>query len=256
MTEEAFALKEFLDEKAEKYNRPLFTETDPVQVPRQFIQKENIEIAAFLTATISWGSRPAIIKNALRLMALMNNRPYEFILNAAPSDFEALKPFVHRTFNGDDCIYFAQSLKNIYEKHGGLQPVFENGFKKGNSIKAALQHFHNLFFELPGERTRKHVANVERGASAKRLNMLLRWMIRNDNKGVDFGLWQGIPTSALMLPLDVHTGNVARKLGLLTRKQNDWKAVEEVTETLRTFDPEDPVKYDFALFGLGIFEKF
>ncbi|MFW6259418.1 MAG: TIGR02757 family protein [Tangfeifania sp.] len=249
-------LKEFLDEKAEKYNRPAFIATDPIQVPRQFSQKENIEIAAFLTATISWGSRPAIIKNALRLMSLMDNRPFEFIVNGSGADFERLVSFVHRTFNGQDCIYFARSLRNIYQNYGGLQAVFETGYKYEGSVKSALHHFHSVFFEFPGERTRKHIANVERGASAKRLNMFLRWMIRSDKKGVDFGLWDGIPTSELMLPLDVHTGNVARKLGLLTRKQDNWKAVEEVTSELRKFDPEDPVKYDFALFGLGAFEKF
>lgn len=249
-------IKEFLDEKVEKYNRPAFIKTDPIQVPKQFSQKENIEIAAFLTATISWGNRPAIIKNALRLMNLMNNNPLEFILQASEKELNHLNTFVHRTFNGQDCIYFIHSLKNIYTNHGGLQQVFESGFRKSNSVESALKHFHQLFFEIPGERTRKHIANVERGASAKRLNMFLRWLVRDSSCGVDFGLWKGIPASALMLPLDVHTGNVARKLGLLQRKLNDWKAVEEVTETLRKFDPKDPVKYDFALFGLGIFEKF
>ena len=249
-------IKEFLDEKAEKFNRPVFIETDPIQVPKLFSQKENIEIAAFLTAAISWGSRPAIIKSALRLMQLMDNRPYDFITQNSGKKLEHLESFVHRTFNGQDCIYFARSLKNIYQNHGGLQQVFTAGFSKGNSVKEALAHFYTVFFELPGARTRKHIANVERGAAAKRLNMFLRWLVRDDNCGVDFGLWKGIPASALMLPLDVHTGNVARKLGLLQRKQNDWKAVEEVTEVLRKFDPQDPVKYDFALFGLGIFEKF
>ena len=249
-------LKEFLDEKVEKYNHPAFIATDPIQVPGQFNQKEDIEIAAFLTATISWGNRPAIIKNALRLLALMENRPYEFITEGSSLEFERLGSFVHRTFNGQDCVYFARSLKNICQNYGGLQSVFETGFKNGGSIKSALHYFHSVFFEIPGERTRKHVANVEKGASGKRLNMFLRWMIRNDKNGVDFGLWNGIPVSLLMLPLDVHTGNVARKLGLLKRKQDNWKAVEEVTAELRKFDPEDPVKYDFALFGLGAFEKF
>ncbi len=249
-------LKEFLDEKVVLYNRPSFIESDPVQVPARFSRKENIEIAGFMTATISWGSRPAIIRNALRLLTLMDNSPYEFIINAAPADYRVLRSFVHRTFNGNDCIYFVQSLKNIYLNHGGLQQVFEEGFKKGNGVRSALIHFYSVFFDLPGERTRKHVANVENGSSAKRLNMFLRWMIRNDGAGVDFGLWSGIPVSSLMLPLDVHSGTVARKLGLLFRTANDWKAVEEVTERLRVYDPADPVKYDFALFGLGVFEKF
>ena len=249
-------MKEFLDEKVAKYNQPAFIESDPIQVPRQFNQKENIEIAAFLTATISWGNRQAIIKNASRLMLMMGNKPYEFITEGTSTDFEKVGSFVHRTFSGQDCIYFMHSLKNIYQNHGGLQTVFETGYETGESIKSALSHFHKVFFEMPGERTRKHVANVEKGASGKRLNMFLRWLIRKDKSGVDFGIWDGIPASALMLPLDVHTGNVARNLGLLKRKQDNWKAVEEVTNELRKFDPDDPVKYDFALFGLGVFEKF
>lgn len=249
-------LKAFLDEKVEEFNRPNFIETDPIQVPKQFSEKENIEIAGFLTATISWGNRPAIIKNALRLMAMLDNQPHDFILNASNDEINRLDRFVHRTFNGNDCIYFIHSLRNIYKNHGGLQAVFETGFQYEKSMKSALAHFFQLFFELEGERTRKHISNVQKGASAKRLNMYLRWLVRNDKKGVDFGLWQGIPTSELMLPLDVHTGNVGRKLGLLQRKSSDWKAVEELTASLRNFDKNDPVKYDFALFGLGVFEKF
>ncbi len=247
-------IMDFLEEKTRKYNQPVFIESDPIQVPKKFSTRENIETAAFLTATISWGNRQSIIKNALKLMAAMDFQPHDFILNSSPSDLNGLKNFVHRTFNGDDCIYFIRSLKNIYLNHGGLQAVFEKGFQNENSIKSALAHFHHIFFELKGERTRKHVSNVEKGASAKRLNMFLRWMIRKD--AVDFGIWTGIPVSELMLPLDVHTGNTARKLGLLHRKMNDWKAVEEITSQLRKFDPADPVKYDFALFGLGVFEKF
>lgn len=251
-----YDLKNFLDEKVEEFNRPNFIETDPIQVPKQFAEKENIEIAGFLTATIAWGNRPAIIKNATRLMTLLDNQPHEFILNASDNEINRLQSFVHRTFNGNDCIYFIRSLRNIYKNHGGLQPIFENGFQKELNIKSALAHFYQIFFELEGERTRKHISNVEKGASAKRLNMFLRWLVRDDEKGVDFGLWSGIPTSALMLPLDVHTGNVGRKLGLLQRKSSDWKAVEELTSSLRKFDSDDPVKYDFALFGLGVFEKF
>jgi uncharacterized protein (TIGR02757 family) len=248
-------IKEFLDEKVKKFNRPSFIETDPVQVPRQFSHKENIEIAAFFTATLAWGNRTAIIKNAVHLMKMMDNRPYEFVLHSSGSELHLLNNFVYRTFNGSDCIYFVQSLRNIYENHGGLQGVFETGFQSGSTVKSALGYFYKVFFEIAGERTRKHVASVEGGASAKRLNMFLRWMVRSDDRGVDFGIWKGIPASELMLPLDVHTGNVARKLGILRRKQNDWKAVEEVMEVLRKFDASDPVKYDFALFGLGIFEK-
>ena len=249
-------LKDFLDEKVEKYNQPEFIETDPIQVPKQFIEKENIEIAGFLAATIAWGNRAAIIKNALRLMEMLDNQPHDFVLNASEKELDRLQEFVHRTFNGDDCIYFIRSLRNIYTNHGGLQAIFESGFQHEQTVKSALAHFYSVFFETEGERTRKHISNVTKGASAKRLNMYLRWMCRNDKSGVDFGLWNGIPTSALMLPLDVHTGNVGRKLGLLQRRSNDWKAVEEITATLCEFDPNDPIKYDFALFGLGVFEKF
>lgn len=249
-------LKDFLDTKVAKYNHPDFIATDPIQVPHLFSQKENVEIAAFFSATIAWGNRQSIIKNALKLMTQMDNQPYDFIANASSVEKEKLRTFVHRTFNGDDCLFFIESLKNIYQNHGGLQAVFEKGFQQDNTTKSALRYFFEVFYEIGGERTRKHVSNVEKGASAKRLNMFLRWMVRKDNAGVDFGIWDGIPASALMLPLDVHTGNVARKLGLLQRKQNDWKSVEEVTVNLRLFDPFDPVKYDFALFGLGAFEKF
>jgi uncharacterized protein (TIGR02757 family) len=249
-------LKNFLDEKVLKYNQPFFIETDPIQVPKNFSDKENIEIAAFLTSTIAWGNRLSIIKNATKLMALMDNQPHDFVLRASASDIKRLEHFVHRTFNGSDCVYFIRSLRYIYQNHNGLQNVFENGFKKDNTVKSALIEFYKVFFETVGERSRKHVSNVGKGASAKRLNMFLRWMVRKDKNSVDFGLWNGIPQSALLLPLDVHTGNVARKLGLLQRKPNDWQAVEEVTQTLRKFDPADPVKYDFALFGLGAFEKF
>ncbi len=249
-------LKDFLDEKVELFNKPTFIETDPIQVPQKFTQKEDIEISGFLTATIAWGNRTAIIKNAERLNSLMGNQPFDFVLNASNSEIQQLQKFVHRTFNGTDCIYFINSLKNIYKNYGGLQSVLETGFQNEKSVKSALANLFEIFFELPGERTRKHISNVQKGSSGKRLNMFLRWMVRNDKSGVDFGVWEGIPASKLMLPLDVHTGNVGRKLGILQRKSNDWKAVEEITKTLRKFDPTDPIKYDFALFGLGAFEKF
>jgi len=250
-------IREFLDEKAIEYNHLGFIETDPIQVPALFTTKENIEISGFLAATLAWGQRPTIIRNAMKLITLMNNNPIEFLLNNPKEEWEVFRDFKHRTFNGTDCIYFMKSLKNIYQNHGGLEQIFTDGFQKGNTIFSALIHFRKVFFEMDHEhRTEKHVSNVEKGAAAKRLNMYLRWMIRSDKNGVDFGLWKQIPASALMLPLDVHTGNVARKLGLLTRVQNDWQAVEEITAKLREFDPEDPIKYDFALFGLGAFEKF
>jgi len=248
-------LKEFLDEKAEKFNQPMFIETDPIQIPKQFSNKEDIEIAGFLTSVISWGNRVSIIKNATKLMQMMDFQPLDFTLNATQNDLMPVKNFIHRTFNGDDCIYFLRSLKNIYQNHGGLQQVFEKGFQQNQTVKSALEYFYEVFFEINGERTRKHISCVSNGSAGKRLNMYLRWLVRNDNR-VDFGLWHGIPTSALLLPLDVHSGNVERKLEILQRKANDWQAVEEVTNILRKFDPYDPVKYDFALFGLGAFENF
>jgi uncharacterized protein (TIGR02757 family) len=248
---------EFLNEKANKYNHPGFIETDPIQVPALFTTKENIEIAGFLAATLAWGQRPTIIRNSLKLVSLMNNNPIEFLLRTPEEEWDVFQSFKHRTFNGTDCIYFLKSLKNIYLNHGGLEQVFSVGFRNGNTIFGSLVHFRKIFFELEHEhRTEKHVSNVEKGAAAKRLNMYLRWLVRSDKAGVDFGIWNQIPSSALMLPLDVHTGNVARKLGLLTRTQNDWQAVEEITAKLREYDSSDPIKYDFALFGLGVFEKF
>jgi len=247
----------FLDQKYLSFNHPVFIETDPIQVPALFTTKENIEIAGFLSATLSWGQRPTIIRNALSIIHRMDNNPLEFLLNTSEVEWSTFADFKHRTFNGIDCQYFLKSLRNIYLNHGGLESIFNIGFQKDQTIFSALLHFRKVFFELEHEhRTEKHVSDVVKGAAAKRLNMFLRWMIRSDQFGVDFGLWKQIPSSALMLPLDVHTGNVARKLGLLTRTQNDWRAVEEITARLREFDPEDPIKYDFALFGLGVFEKF
>ena len=245
-------LKDLLEEKTNQYNQSTFIETDPIQVPKQFSQKENIEIAGFLTATIAWGQRQTIIKNAFRLMELMDNNPYEFLMNTDESEWQYFLEFKHRTFNGIDCIFFLKSLKNIYENHGGLEAVFISGYKQDQSIASALRQFRIVFFEVEHEaRSQKHVSNIDKGASAKRLNMFLRWMVRNDASKVDFGLWKGILMSDLLLPLDVHSGRQARQLGLLTRNQNDWKAVLEVSDNLRHFDQDDPVKYDFALFGMG-----
>lgn len=246
-------LKTFLDEQYEKYNVPGFIPNDPISIPHRFEQKEDIEIAGFLTATIAWGNRNSIINNADKLLKWMGDAPHEFILSASEPDFTAFEHFVHRTFNGTDTIFFLKSLQHIYANHGGLENIFTQGYLNEKNLTGALTHFRSIFFELPHlHRTEKHVANVLKKASAKRLCMFLRWMVRHDNRGVDFGLWKGIPASALMLPLDVHTGNVSRQLGLLTRKQNDWQAVEEVTANLRKMDAADPVKYDFALFGLGV----
>jgi uncharacterized protein (TIGR02757 family) len=243
----------FLEESYIRYNTPQFIENDPISIPHLFDKKEDIEIAAFITATIAWGNRKSIIANAEKIMKHMGYFPHEFIINGSNRDFEALGKFVHRTFNGTDLIFFLHSLQNIYTHHRGLETVFTEGYKNNKSLFDALMHFRNVFFEIPHlNRTEKHVANVAKKSSGKRLCMFLRWMIRNDKRGVDFGLWNQIPPSKLMLPLDVHTGNVSRKLNLLTRKQNDWQAVEQLTENLRKFDRTDPVKYDFALFGLGV----
>lgn len=249
-------IKSFLEEKAAQYNNPIFIETDPIFVPHQFSAKEDIEIAGFLAASIAWGSRPTIIKNALGLIARMDNSPFDFVMNSTEDELETLNGFVHRTFNETDAKYFVKALRNIYQNHSGLEGIFSSGYVP-ESIIPGIQKLHDVFFELPHpERTRKHIANPAKGSAAKRINMYLRWMVRNDKKGVDFGLWKTIPASVLSCPLDVHSGNVARKLGLLARKQNDIKAVYELDEKLRLMDINDPVKFDFALFGLGIFEGF
>ena len=226
-------------------------------MPHQFTHREDIEIAAFLTATIAWGQKSTIIKNASDLVSQMEGGPHEFVLNASEKELNRFLPFVHRTFNGIDCIYFLKALGNVYRQHGGLRTLMESHYAQHGDLFGSLVHLREVFFQYanPG-RSSKHLADVGKGASGKRLNMFMRWMVRRDRKGVDFGLWEGIPMHALFVPLDVHTAAVARKLGLLERRQNDWKAVIELTGRLREFDPGDPVRYDFALFGLGSFEKF
>jgi uncharacterized protein (TIGR02757 family) len=249
-------LKEFLDEKVELYNRPAFIEYDPISIPHQFTKKEDIEIAGFLAATIAWGNRTMILRNANRMMELLDHSPYEFIINSSNNEIEMIKRFVHRTFNSADLIYFLKTLQNIYRSKGGLETIF-NVYQNAGSLRPAIHEFHKVFFELPHEkRTERHVSDPYKGSAAKKLNMFLRWMVRKDNFGVDFGIWKSIDPAMLFIPLDLHSGNTARRLGLLTRKINDWKAVEELTAVLRKFDPSDPVKYDFALFGLGVNEKF
>lgn len=250
-------LKDFLEEKYNFYNRSEFIESDPIQIPHQFSKHEDIEIAGFLASAIAWGRRNIIIRNANAMMTVLQNNPYEFIMNAEKKDFENALSVGHRTFKGEDFLYFLQSLQNIYRKHGGLKKVFETGFNKKNRIFDAIKYFREIFFELPHKaRTTKHIANIEKKSAAKRINMFLMWMVRKDTKGVHFGIWNKIPTSELLIPLDVHSGNTSRILGLLNRKQNDLKAVNELTENLKKFDTCDPVKYDFALFGLGVFENF
>ena len=249
-------LKAFLDSKVEQYNNPHFIESDPVQVPHQFSNKEDIEIAGFLTATIAWGNRKSIIKNAKSMMQLIDNSPYDFVINHQYIDLKILLPFVHRTFNGEDFIQFVESLKHIYINHNGLEAIFSK-YAENNSTQKSIHHFKSHFFEIEHlSRTQKHISDPLNNSAAKRINMFLRWMVRQDQAGVDFGIWESLSPSQLSCPLDVHSGNVARKLGLLKRKQNDAKALMELDTSLRKLDPKDPVKYDFALFGLGVFENF
>lgn len=249
-------LKEFLDEKAALYNNPEFIKSDPIQIPHKFSEKEDIEIAGFLTATISWGNRKSIINNSNRLMDLMGSSPHDFVMDFSQDKEDLFKNFVHRTFNNEDLAYFIKALQNIYLNHDGLEGVFSKNAEI-DSLQSAIHHFKNIFFELPHQRrTQKHVSDPLKNSAAKRINMFLRWMVRKDDVGVDFGIWNSISPSQLSCPLDVHSGSVARKLGILTRKQNDAKALAELDNSLRLYDAEDPVKYDFALFGLGVFEKF
>jgi uncharacterized protein (TIGR02757 family) len=249
-------LKSFLDEKVLQYNTLDFIESDPVQIPHLFTQKEDIEIAGFLSATISWGNRKMIIKNSHQMMDLMGNAPYDFVMSHQETDLERLESFVHRTFNGQDFMGFIKGLQHIYTNHGGLETIFSNNLGEDN-LQKNIHEFKKLFFEIPHlNRTQKHISDPLKGSAAKRINMYLRWMVRQDNKGVDLGIWKSISPALLSCPLDVHSGNVARKLGLLTRKQNDGKALTELDLKLRELDPTDPVKYDFALFGLGVFEGF
>ena len=247
------SIKEILEERYERYCTPDFIPDDPISIPHRFSLKEDIEIAGFLTATIAWGNRKSILKSSAKMMTLMDDQPADFVLNHQSSDLQVFSGFVHRTFNEIDIQYFITSLQHVYKNLGGLEEVMCAGKDDSQTMKSALSYFHNAFFSLEHlRRTQKHVANPERGSSAKRLNMFLRWMVRDDGRGVDFGLWKKVPTSILSCPLDVHSGNQARELGLLFRKQNDWKAVEELDASLRQFDAEDPVKYDYALFGNAV----
>lgn len=247
-------LREFLDRKVEQYNRPEFIESDPIQIPKMFTQKQDVEIAGFLASTIAWGQRKSIIANAKKMMTLMDMAPYDFVINHTEDDLRAFDGFVHRTFNADDFREFVRCLKKIYQNNGGIEQAIalEN---KDNDLQKAISGFKKLFFkDSQSQRSFKHISDPEKGSAAKRINMFLRWMVRDDKNGVDFGIWKKIDKSQLSCPLDVHSGNVARYYGLIKRKQNDAKALRELDEKLRELDPKDPAKYDFALFGLGVFE--
>jgi len=249
-------LKCFIDEKVELYNHPTFIKSDPIQIPHQFSLKEDIEISGFLTAIIAWGNRKMIINNAQKMMLIMGNSPFDFVMNHQEHHLEKFENFVHRTFNSDDMIMFVKALQNIYINHNGLESLFSKN-QKNNSMQESISEFKKTFFEINHQiRTQKHISDPMNNSAAKRINMFLRWMVRNDKKGVDFGIWKTIPSSVLSCPLDIHSGNVARKPGLITRKQNDSKALSELDMNLREMDREDSVKYDFALFGLGVFEGY
>ncbi|KAA1246156.1 TIGR02757 family protein [Aquimarina sp. RZ0] len=249
-------IKEFLDEKAAFYEHPKFIETDPVQIPHLFTKKEDIEISGFLTATISWGNRKSILTNAHKLVHFMGDSPYDYIMNHTPADLEDLKGFVHRTFNSTDLSYFIKSLQHLYNKYRDMEGFFRL-YAGDNDLQNAIHYFKKEFFSLPHPgRTEKHISDPHKNSAAKRINMFFRWMVRNPEAGVDLGIWKKLSPAQLSCPLDVHSGTIARKLGILKRKQNDGKAVQELDRVLRSFDPTDPVKYDYALFGLGVFEKF
>ena len=270
------SLSALLDDAYHRYARPDFITEDPIQIPRSFTKREDAEIIGFLTATIAWGQRKTIIANARKLVVLLDESPHDFILNASPAELKRLAPFVHRTFNGIDLLHFVRGLRHVYTTYGGLENAFlptAQGRKQlasnhklhagANTTKLeasgpwlaanAIPLFKQRFFAPTHQpRTQKHVADPGKGSNAKRINMFLRWMVRPNDRGVDLGLWKKIQPADLMVPLDVHTGRVGRELGLLTRTQDDWKAVEELTANLREIDPLDPVKYDIALFALGV----
>jgi uncharacterized protein (TIGR02757 family) len=250
-------LKNFLDQKVEQYNRPAFITNDPVSIPHQFSKKQDIEIAALFAAVLAWGQRITIIRNCQWLMERMNHSPHEFLLHHRRADLKPFHDFKHRTFNGVDLLYFIRFLRHHYETHDSLEELFVTGGSE-LTVERALINFYNAFFSLTGfpKRTRKHIATPDRKSACKRINMYLRWMVRQDNKGVDFGIWKNLSPATLICPVDLHVERVARKLKLIKRKQVDWQTALELTARLKQFDPADPVKYDFALFGLGIEEGF
>lgn len=245
------SLRDLLEENFLRFNHPSFIPLDPISIPHQYTLKEDIEIAGLLTALISWGNRTSIMNNARGLLAMMGNDPFAFISQATPHDLIPIRTFVHRTFQGEDADFMVRALQHIYRNHGGLEEIFSSLNEDG--ARKTITRFREIMLETPHfARTRKHIANPESGSAAKRINMFLRWMVRSDPQGVDFGLWRRINTANLICPLDVHSSRVARRLGLLKRKPDDWIAAEELTASLRKFDPNDPVKYDFALFGMGV----
>ncbi len=246
-------LRELLDELHDRLNCSSFIEADPISIPHRYTSREDREVAGFMAATIAWGNRKAIVRSAHRMMEYMGDAPHDFVINASPSELCALQSYVHRTFNGLDFKDFVLCLRAIFDRWGGIGNYFEEHYAAHQSIPLALSSFRTEFFATEHQsRCEKHLSSIDKGAACKRTNMFIRWMVRRDNRGVDFGEWSKIPMSAIYIPLDVHSGNVARALGLLGRKQSDWKATAELTDKLKEFDANDPVKYDFALFGAGI----
>ncbi len=254
MTKE-FSLREFFNARVDLYNQPSFIPYDPICIPHLFSRQQDIEIAGFFAATFAWGHRTIIIQKSKELMQLMQMQPYEFCLHHGPEELKRLMDFKHRTFNTTDLLYFIEFLKYHYSRHDTLEVAFA---MHGESAEEMLTGFHHYFFSLEHvpARTKKHVATPERNSSCKRLNMFLRWMVRRDDKGVDFGLWKNISPAQLICPIDLHVARVAKRFNLLNRKQIDWQAALELTNYLRQLDKDDPVKYDFALFGLGVVEKY
>ncbi len=251
-------LNQILNEAVEKYNRPSFIEDDPISIPHSYTQLQDIEVTAFWTSMLAWGQRKTIINKSKELFGLMDNAPYDFLMNHQETDLKPFENFKHRTFQPTDTLFFIHSLSEYYKQHDSLETAFAEWLDdEDTTTENALIGFHDRFFDFAEapQRTRKHVATPKRKSTCKKLNMFLRWMVRKDDKGVDFGLWNNIGTHRLLIPLDVHVRRVAHRLGLLSRTQNDFKAVLALTEALREFDPDDPVKYDFALFGIGVMEK-
>jgi uncharacterized protein (TIGR02757 family) len=252
-------IKEFLNKKVDEYNQPFFIVDDPISVPHSYTKKQDIEIAGFFAAIFAWGNRTTIIQKSRELLSLMDNAPHDFITNAPEESLKKMVQFKHRTFTATDLLYFIDFLKQHYKKNNSLESAFTKGMNTSDpDIENALRYFHSYFFSLEDAppRTRKHIATPEKKSTCKRLNMYLRWMVRRDNTGVDFGIWKNISPSQLICPIDLHVARVAKRFNLLQRKQIDWQAALELTAYLRTLDKTDPAKYDFALFGLGVMEKY
>ena len=246
-------LKALLEELHDKFNCEEFIEEDPISVPHSFSRREDREIAGLLASTIAWGNRKAIVKSAHRMMRYMDNAPYDFVVNASEQELQSLSSYVHRTFNGEDFKDFVCAMRHIISRWGGIGEFFEQRYAATGDLRVVLSEFRREFHAAEhNTHSEKHMSSIDKGAACKRLCMYLRWMVREDSHGVDFGLWRKIPMSALYMPLDIHTGRMGRSLGLLSRKQSDWKAVEELTDALRAFDASDPVRYDYSLFGVGI----